>query len=371
MKRSVLSLLVIGALLGCLLPRSAAAGNKKAAPEGKIQVIPVKAIQVAPVSETFVRELPAIVMTQVETRLAFRVAGRVVKLPVNVGKVVQAGERIALLDAGDYEDTVGEAKAALAQAVARQKDAELHLRRMQKLWADQDVDISQLDKARADARAAEDQVEMARRRLNEAGRRLSYTDLTAPYTGIVAQKYVNLFDTVSAGQAVVLFVDLSHLKARGQLSPALVPEQDRFTGYTLFIPGLNNLRLNATLQGIGPSALSSANTYPITVTVQPPADAGLRPGMNGLLEITVRRRDQERFVQIPFSAVATDAGGQSRVWIVDKKTGTVQERKVDLGNMTATGIEVKRGLDPGEWVVTAGLLQLRHGQKVLILKDAP
>lgn len=371
MKRSILSLLAIAALVACLLPRSAAAENKAAGPAGKIQVIPVKAIQVAPVSETLLRELPATVMTRVETRLAFQVAGRISKLPVDVGHVVQAGERIALLEAGDYEDTVGEAKAALAQAVARQKDAELHLRRMQKLWADQDVDISQLDKARADARAAEDQVEVQRRRLNEAGRRLSHTDLVAPYTGIVAQKFVNVFDTVSAGQAVVLFVDLSRLRARAQLSPALVAEQDCFTDYALVIPGLNNLRLTGALQGIGPSALSSANTYPITVTVRPPADAGLRPGMNGLLQITVRRRDQERFVQIPFSAVTTDAAGQSRVWIVDEKTGTVQERKVNLGNVTATGIEVKKGLDAGEWVVTAGLLQLRPGQKVLILKHNP
>jgi len=371
MKSSVLSLLAVAALVACLLPRSAAAEDKEAAPPGKTQAIPVKASQVAPVSETFLRELPATVITQVETRLAFQVAGRISRLPVDVGQVVKAGERIALLDAGDYEDAVGEAKAALAQAVARQKDAELHLRRMEKLWADQDVDISQLDKARTDARAAEDQVGMQRRRLNEAGRRLSQTDLVAPYNGIVAQRFVNVFDTVSAGQAVVLFVDLSRLRARAQLSPALAPEQDRFSDYALVIPGLNNLRLTGTLQGIGPSALSSANTYPITVTIRPPADAGLRPGMNGLLEITVRRRDQERFVQIPFSAVATDAGGQSRVWIVDEKTGTVQERKVDLGNVTATGIEVKRGLDPGEWVVTAGLLRLRPGQRVLILKHNP
>jgi RND family efflux transporter MFP subunit len=204
--------------------------------------------------------------------------------------------------------------------------------------------------------------------LNEAQRELSYTRLTAPFTGIVAQKKVNAFDTVSEGQTIVLFVDLSRLKARAQLSPSLMPEHNRFETYALVIPALNDMRLPATLEGIGPSALSPANTYPITVIFQAGPGTDLRPGMNGLLEITVKRRVDDRTIQIPLSAVSSDPTGNSRVWVVDQKKGTVQDRKVELGNLTAKGIEVKKGLQTGEWVVTAGVRKLRDGQRVLILK---
>jgi RND family efflux transporter MFP subunit len=345
--------------------------NKTVPPSGKNAVIYVKAIQVQPLSRTFVRRFPATLMTKVETRLAFRVPGRISQLPVAVGQVIQQGKLIALLDPKDFKDTAGEAEASLAQAQARRKDAALHLARIQKLWANQDVDISQLDKARADARASEDQVEIQKRELNEAGRRLSYTRLTAPYTGIVAQKDVNVFDTVSAGQTVVLFVDLSHLKARAQLSPTLLSERTRFDKFTFVIPALEGLRLPATLEGIGPSALPRANTYPITVMLQTGPETGLRPGMNGLLEITVRRHVNDRTIQIPLSAVSSDPKANSRVWVVDKKKGVVQDRRVELGNLTAQGIEVKKGLDTGEWVVTAGVRELRPGQRVLILKTKP
>ncbi len=368
MKKPYLSALMVWAFVTGFLPAGAPADEKKPVGNGNQGVVPVKALRVAPVSNTFVRQLPATVMTKMETRLAFRVPGRVLEIPVTVGQVIQKGALIASLDQRDFKDATGQAEAALAQAAARQKNAGLHLERMQKLWANQDVDISQLDNARAEARAAEDQVKMQQRELNEARRRLSYTRLTAPFSGIVAEKRANAFDTVSAGDSVVLFVDLSHLKARAQLSPSLMPEQSRFLTYALLVPALGGLRLPAKLEGIGPSALPPANTYPITVIFDARKQTDIRPGMNGLLEITVKRLVEERYMEIPASAVDTDPKGNPLVWVVDEKKGVVQPRHVKTAGLTDNGIEIKKGLSAGEWVVTAGLQHLRPGQKVMILK---
>ena len=368
MRKAFFCFLMMWSLMAISPAVDTAAEKSKPVPAGKEDVIPVKAMRVAPVSETFVRRLPANIMVEVETRLAFRVSGRISSLPVEVGQVVKQGELIGLLDPSDFEDTAGEAEAALAQAQARQKEAGLHLKRMQKLWANQDVDISQLDKARAESRSADDQVKMQQRQLNEARRRLTYTRLEAPYTGVIAQKEANLFVAVTAGQTVVLLVDLSRLKVRAQLSSSLIPEHKRFEKYNVVIPALNGLRLQATLQGIGPSALPPANTYPITVTIQTGSGTDLRPGMNGLLEITVKRARDDRHIQIPLSAVATDPKGNARAWVVDEKKGVVQPRQVVTGGLTKKGIEIKSGLSAGEWVVTAGLRQLRPGQRIMILK---
>ena len=368
MRKAFFSFLMMWVFAVMFHPVDVSAEKSKQVPVKKDDVIPVKAVRVAPVSETFIRRLPATIIPEVETRLAFRVSGRISSLPVEVGQVVKKGELIAFLDPRDFEDAAGEAEAAFAQARARQKDARLHLRRMQKLWANQDVDISQLDKARADSRSADDQVKMQQRQLNEARRRLSYTRLEAPYTGVIAQKEVNLSDTVTAGQTVVLFVDLSRLKVRAQLSPSLIPERNRFEKYSVVIPALNGLRLPATLQGIGPSALLPANTYPITVTIQTGSGTDIRPGMNGLLEITVKRATGDRHIQLPLSAVASDPKGNATVWVVDEKKGVVHPRRVVTGGLTKKGIEIKSGLSAGEWVVVAGLRKLSPGKRVLILK---
>ena len=368
MRKTFFCFLMMWSLMAMFPPVYAAAEKSKPVPAGKEDVIPVKAMRVAPAPETFVRRLPSTIIPEVETHLAFRVAGRISSLPVEVGQVVKKGELIALLDPRDFEDAAGEAEAALAQAQARQKDAGLHLKRMQKLWANQDVDISQLDRARADSRSEDDQVKMQQRQSNEARRRLSYTRLEAPYTGVIAKKEANLFVTVAAGQTVVLFVDLSRLKVRAQLSPSLIPERNRFEEYHVVIPALNGFKLQATLQGIGPSAIPPANTYPITVTIHTGPGTDIRPGMNGLLEITVKRATGDRYIQVPLSAVASDPKGNTTVWVVNKKKGVVQPRRVVTGGLVEKGIEIKSGLSAGEWVVTAGLRQLRPGKRVMILK---
>lgn len=368
LRKPFVCFLMMWGLVSMLPPVGAAAEKSKSAPVEKKDIVPVKAMRVAPVSETFIRSLPATVMVEVETRLAFRVSGRISSLPVEVGQVVKKGELIGLLDPSDFEDTAGEAEAALAQAQARQKEAGLHLKRMEKLWANQDVDISQLDRARAESRSADDQVKMQERQLNEARRRLAYTRLKAPYTGVIAQKEANLFVAVAAGQTVVLLVDLSRLKVRAQLSPSLIAERNRFEKYNVLIPALKGPRLQAALQGIGPSALPPANTYPITVTIETGSGTDIRPGMNGLLEITVKRAKGDRHIQVPLSAVGSDPKGNATVWVVDKKKDVAHPRRVVTGGLTKTGIEIESGLSAGEWVVTAGLRELSPGKRVMILK---
>ncbi len=369
MKRTVRIFLMCWTLTVLFSPNNPASGDQASTKKKPESALPVKAIQVAPVSRTFIRKLPARVMTETETRLAFRVPGRIDRLPVTVGQAVEKGQLGASLDSRDFEDSAERAGAATSQAAARQKDADLHLERMQKLWANQDIDISQLDRARADARSSEDQVKMQQRELSEARRRLSYTRLTAPFTGFVAEKKVNPFDTVSAGQPVVFFVDLAHLKARAQLSPSLLPEAARFERYTLCIPALGDLRLPARLEGIGPAALPEANTYPITVTFDTGKRTDIRPGMNALLEITVGRRDSDRLIQIPAAAMDSDSKGNAVVWVINLKKGVVEQRSVSTGGLTQNGIEIKKGLHAGEWVVTAGLRNLAPGRKVILLKD--
>ena len=369
MRKSVLIFLIVWGLIAMPPPVDAADENSKPVPGVKKDVIPVKAIRVTPVSKTFVRRLPATLMTGVETRLSFRVSGRILSLPVEVGQVVKKGKLIGLLDPRDFEDVLGEAEASLARAVARQEDAVLHLKRMEKLWSDQDVDINDLDSTRTGARSADDQVKIQKRQLNEARRRLTYTRLKAPYTGVIAQKQVNVFDTVAADQAVVLFVDLSCLKARAQLSSSLMSQHKRFEKYSVVIPALNELSLPATFEGIGPSALPPHRTYPITVILSPPPGTPILPGMEGILNITVKTPDQDNFILVPASAVVSDYKGQSRVWIVNPNTGETQPRTVAVEGLYHGRIALKSGINTGEWVITAGQNRLSPGCKVRIVQS--
>ena len=68
------------------------------------------------------------------------------------------------------------------------------------------------------------------------------------------------------------------------------------------------------------------------------------------------------------SAVFTpETEKQNYVWVVDESAGTVSRRAITTGDLTPGGVKVVEGLQPGEWIVTAGVHSLEEGQKVRLL----
>ena len=72
-------------------------------------------------------------------------------------------------------------------------------------------------------------------------------------------------------------------------------------------------------------------------------------------------------IKVPATALVR-ADGKTAVWVVDKASGTVSLRNIELGNADANTVQVPRGLKPGDVVVTAGVQALRPGQKVRLLE---
>jgi RND family efflux transporter MFP subunit len=332
--------------------------------------LPVKAVQAQKSPTVYHLKFPGVIQANVESNLSFRVPGLIVELPIHIGDAVRKGDLIARLDRSDYESAVDQAKADRARALARKKDAEAHYDRLRKLWADQDVSADRLDAARASARAAEDELGVAIQRLAEARRRLEHATLTAPYDGIIADKQVHVFQRVAPGQAVALLVDPSSTRLRAQLPTSLLSQKPHFAAYQCTIPGLGDLTLQATLQGIGPSALPPIRTFPITVALTPPRGTVLLPGTEGILNITVKDPHAPDYALVPASAVVGNSKGESHVWTVDRKSGKAQPHRVAIEGLHNGKIALKSGLQAGEWVITAGQNRLSPGLAVHIVQPA-
>ena len=73
---------------------------------------------------------------------------------------------------------------------------------------------------------------------------------------------------------------------------------------------------------------------------------------------------------VPVTAVfSPEDSQQTYVWIIDESSGIVSRREVVTGTLSANGVEVTSGLEPGEWIATAGVNYVREGQKVRILES--
>ena len=73
---------------------------------------------------------------------------------------------------------------------------------------------------------------------------------------------------------------------------------------------------------------------------------------------------------IPVAAVFSEIeGGPSYVWVIDEQSKSVTKREVTAGELTARGVQIRDGLEPGEWIAVAGVHYLREGQQVSLLSE--
>ena len=132
-------------------------------------------------------------------------------------------------------------------------------------------------------------------------------------------------------------------------------------------------QFEGTIKEIGKEASQTTRTYPITLIMDQPGDIKILPGMAGKARpgAMVEKKGAIVDIVIPETAVfSPDDGNQTYVWIIEESSNQVKRRAVKTGELLATGISIKEGLKPGEWVATAGVHYLSEGQQVRILSPS-
>ncbi|MFA7014055.1 MAG: efflux RND transporter periplasmic adaptor subunit, partial [Desulfobacterales bacterium] len=352
-----------------------------------------------------------------EVKLSFRVSGPVQALPVKIGQHVHRGEMIARIDPRDYQLAIRRLEAALDEAganlaamrhgarkqdilalnaklsaaKAKQTEATLMYRRYEALYKEKAVAKAVLDNANSSFEAAAAQTEAItqelekarqgarqeeidamnarmsgiRSQLNQARNALSDTVLSAPFSGYISQKLIENFETVRAGQPIVLFLDVSQIEVTVGIPEELVVQKSAFQDFFCEFDTYPGKRFAAVLKEIGKKPRPSNQTYPVTVTIQPGADtARLQPGMAATLRFSVPSEKKHRPIILPVEAVVNEGGKTSFVWIYDPETFSVSSRPVTLGQMLTDGIEIIEGLEPDQWVVIAGASYLKPDETV-------
>ena len=389
-----------------------------AIPEAMVR--PVKVMRLEDPSESAWRQFPGTAEAVRRTNLAFRVSGPLQALDVKVGERIEKGELLAEIDPRDYDIAVRRIEAALAEAHAtlramragarrediealranlsaaetRLAEAELQYQRHKSLFEEGAIAQAAYDHARTNYEMAAAGAESLRQELEKARRgaraeeieamekqiarleadrdaaqnALADTRLVAPFTGFVAAKYAENYETVQAGQPIVGFLDCSAIEVQVGIPEEMVTKAERFARFACEFDAFPGVRIEAQLKELGRTSRDAGQTYPLTVAITPPETVPIRPGMAATVHIYVSQEDAPVFI-VPVEAVATDLEGQWRAWVYEPATGRVYPREVTVGELTSRGIEVKDGLAPGEWVVTAGIHYLETGLKVKPLEE--
>ncbi len=335
-------------------------GGEEAEPPPVVK--PVKTITVSGFGEGEIT-FPATVEAGEKVLMSFRVSGRIIELPVKEGQEIKRGELIARLDPNDYQLAVNQARAEYNKADADLKRYQLLYEKDAVPLADLDLRISQRDVTKA--------------KLDESEKNLTYTYLTAPFTGNIGKRYVENFMDVTANKSIVDLNDITNVEVKIDLPESIISiirkladkiDLKVFAEYET----ASDKQYPLKLKEISNRADPLTQTFEATFGMPQPENITLLPGMNALVKLKATIKPNVNFdsrILIPAVAVLGTDNEGSYVWLVKREDMTVHQAKVELGQMSGEdNVFVKHGLIGGEILVIAGMKYLQEGMKVQFWK---
>lgn len=280
-----------------------------------------------------------------QSTVAAQISGRIVEVRFDVGDRVNKGEVIVRIDEREVSDALASTRAQLAQAQATLTNAQAQYERTRELFGQKFVSQATLDKALADFRAAQAQLEAATAIASQAATVKGFATVTAPYSGVVAARHVELGETVTPGKPLMTGFDPNDLRVAADIPQFRVGGIGKDTPAQVEFPALKQ-RVKARAVTVLPAADARTHTTRVRVSL-PHYVNGAYPGMYARVHFSVGRA---RKLVIPASAVVrrTEVTG---AYVVSASNG-IQLRQLRLGEVSGeTGVEVLAGLRAGEKVV--------------------
>lgn len=331
---------------------------------------PVKLFEVAQLEGGDFRTFPARVAANSRAELSFRISGQLTELALVEGQTVTEGSLLAKLDDRDAYNNLmtREAEHELLAADFKRK-VELLNRKL--------ISQSEFDSAQA-------QLKSAKAALAAARDQLSYTRLTAPFSGTIAKRLVDNHQIVQANQGVLTLQNNNLLDVSIQVPEAMAAslneyiKQPNFSAKVRF-SALEGIAFDARFKEYSTQVTPGTQAYEVVFSLPQPKDIQLLPGMSAELTLALVKATEHSKTPaaaiVPFTAIVpvtaidkSDQDGKVQIWLYQAQSGEVTPTEVTLGRVTNQGIEILGGIKKGDLIVSAGVSQLSNGMKVKPLR---
>jgi membrane fusion protein, multidrug efflux system len=302
------------------------------------------------------------VRARTESRLSFRVAGKMVLRPVDLGDTVKAGQVLASLDPMDLRLGQQAASSGLDAARVNAEQAGADLKRFKELREQGFISAAELDRRESTFKAAQAQYEQARAQASVQSNQARYTTLVSDVNGVVTAIEAEPGAVLAAGTPVL------RVAQDGPRDVIFsVPEQqagqmralEGKPGVLLVRPwGAGESSVPATVREVSAAADPATRTFLVKADV---GRAALRLGQTATVSLLVPGASGA--FKLPLAAVF-EQQGQSHVWLLDTSTMTVRAQPVKVVGAEGNMVLVAGGISAGQTVVGAGAHTLTAGQKV-------
>ena len=317
--------------------------GREPAPSTGLPTVTVRVQAVESKRRLATEEVVGTVRPKLSAVIAAKVSGTVEAMLVAPGQFVKAGEPLARIDAREI-------KARLDQTQAVRDQVAMDLERFTRLLADKAVTQQEFDSVQARQRIAQAAV-------TEAETMLGYTQIAAPFDGVITRKLADVGDLATPGKPLLEMENPAALRLEADVPEAVFGNLKLGEKLPVRVAAVA-APMDGIVSEISPAADPASRTFLVKLDLQ--AVAGLRSGQFGRVAIPT---SEVQALRVPATAVV-QRGQMELAFVVADKTAHL--RLVKTGKRLGDEIEIVSGLEPGELLVSDGTHQLRDGQPVEI-----
>ncbi len=339
------------------------AACSKEAPKTE-DIRPVRAMVVQSSDIDVNAEFSGEVRARVESRLGFRVGGKIVSRKVDVGSVVKRGQVLMELDPQDLKLSQAQALAALRAAETSRDLASAELKRYQELREKNFVSQAILDAKLSAAKSAQAQVDSAQAAYRGMSNQAGYASLESDIDGVVTSVDAEVGQVVAPGAPVVRVAKTDEKEIVFGVPEDKVDTLRAISDVHVRLWASPDKSVVGKIREISPVADPSTRTYAFRVSI-PASLSEAKLGMTALVAFASRTPQPQ--IKVPLTALFHEKAATS-VWVVEN--GAVRLVPVTVSGVSGNDIVLGSGVKPGQTVVTAGVNLLKQGQKVTILGAA-
>lgn len=324
-------------------------------------VRPVRVMALAPAQIETAFEFAGEVKPRIESRLGFRVGGKILSRKIEVGQQVKKGQVLMQLDPQDLALARDGAQAAMRAAQSNRDLALAEKKRYQELYEKNFVSKAVYDAKDTAYKAAQASLEQAQAALQGQSNQTNYTSLIADMDGVVMGIDAEVGQVVAAGAPVVRLAQLGEREVQIGIPEDKLDLVSASKDIQVRFWANQKTLLQGAVRELSPVADPATRTYAAKITIKnPPPEVKL--GMTAY--VSFGNKLATPMLKVPLSALYQEKGVTS-VWVVEGEQ--VKLIPVTVAGPSGNDMLLAAGVKPGQSVVTAGVHLLKPGQKVKIL----
>jgi len=349
-------------LVGVSILLTACAETNQEAEHKKVEPVTVT------LGEANVSAQPAIrVSGQIQSKesamISTRIMGFINSITVKPGDRVKKGQLLATINNTDILARRAQARAMVTEAEAALEDAQKDYERFAELYKENSASTKEFERVTLQYNSIKAKAEAARQMQHEAEAMLAYTNLTAPFDGVITQKNSDAGSMATPGVPLLVIEQAGNYEVSASVSETEIAEVKEGTEAQIFMKS-SGKTLRGKVSEVSPSSQFSNGRYSVKIALPTRETNDLYAGMNVTVSFQTGIDSNSTTVWVPASAIVTNDQLTGLYTITENQTALL--RWVRLGETQGNQIEVLSGLNSTEKFIVTSEGKLYNGVPIHI-----